>query len=113
MDQTEVIFVPAYKSTYERKGVRQVIAHEIDEKHVYMLCVSSTTVEDLLSFQQVCSGQSMKSTSANTTKGMQEVVSLGFHFTFAKSGSSHYSTVKTMKEVSRFDVPSCLHVSFF
>lgn len=101
MDQTGIGLMMTPKTTYAKKGSRQVDIHATDEKRSYTLCVASTPDGDLLPFQVVWSGLSARSLPSGTADGMQEARHFGFDFTFAASAkkTSHFSTLKTMKEV--------------
>lgn len=103
MDQTGVLFIPGFQFTYETKGSKQVNIHGHDEKRGYSLCVATTPNGNILPFQLINGGRSIKSTPQQSASGMNEAVNAGFNFTFAaseKNRNSHYSTFKTMKEAS-------------
>ncbi|TFK18905.1 hypothetical protein FA15DRAFT_660328 [Coprinopsis marcescibilis] len=100
MDQTGIILVMSSKRTFETKNSRQVdIAHH-DEKRAYTLCVTTTTAGDILPFQQVWSGKTKNSLPSMKSAGYTEAIESGFDFSFALSAkkTSHFSTIKTMKE---------------
>jgi hypothetical protein len=73
-----------------------------DEKCAYMLLIASTADEDFLPFQQIWAGALEWSLPSLNAPGMQYALDCGFNFTFVKSDkkTSHFSTIKTMKEVS-------------
>jgi hypothetical protein len=73
-----------------------------DEKRAYTLLVASTADGDFLPFQQVWAGATERSLPSRHAPRMQDALERGFDFTFAKSTkkTSHFSTLKTMKEVS-------------
>ena len=73
-----------------------------DEKRSFTLLVASTTDGDFLPFQQVWAGASEQSLPTKNAPQMQDALDRGFDFSFAKSENktSHFSTLKTMKEVS-------------
>lgn len=75
-----------------------------DEKCAYTLLVASTPAGNFLPLQQVWSGATERSVPSPRADQMQNAIDRGFDFVFAQSDkkSSHYSTLKTMKEVSRF-----------
>lgn len=100
MDQCGVYVLPHSSTTYHDRGARQVNIVAKDEKCTYTMCVASTTAGDFLPLQQVWSGKSQKSLPAGTAPGMDEALALGFDFAFADSPkrTSHFSTLKTMKE---------------
>ena len=91
------------KTTFDQKGKRQINITALDEKHTYTLLVATTPAGDALPFQQVWSGATMRSLLKATAEGMFEARELGIHFAFAQSEkkTSHFSTLKTMKEVGR------------
>lgn len=102
MDQQGVYVLPHNQVTYHETNARQVDTHGKEEKRAYTLCVASSAAGDFLPFQQVWSGKTALSLPNATADGMAEAKELGFHFAFAQSPkrTSHFSTLKTMKEVS-------------
>jgi hypothetical protein len=100
MDQTGIMLLVANNKTFNPKGARQVDIHGRDEKRVYTVCVASTPKGKLLPPQQIWSGASKLSLLKDNAPGMADAKDLGFHFAFAQSKkkSSHFSTLKTMKE---------------
>ncbi|KAJ3791995.1 hypothetical protein GGU11DRAFT_819129 [Lentinula aff. detonsa] len=92
MDQTGIGLMMTRNKTYEAKGSRQVDIHATDEKRAYTLCVASTP--------DVWSGSTARSLPDSNAIGMDEALEFGFQFTFAasKKKTSHFSTLKTMKE---------------
>lgn len=101
MDQTGVMILMTYNKTYAQKGSKQVDITSQDEKQAYTLCVATTPAGDILPFQQVWSGKTRGSLPSGTASGMKEALENGFHFGAAdsKKKTSHFSTLKTMKEV--------------
>lgn len=71
-----------------------------DEKRAYTLCVRTTPTGAILPFQQVWSGKTRGSLPRANANGMAEAKELGFDFAVAdsKKKTSHFSTLKTMKE---------------
>lgn len=104
MDQLGIILLLANNTTYHDKGFRQVNVMGKDEKRAYTLCVASTAAGDALPFQQVWSGKTKGSLPKASATSMDEATANGFHFAFADSPkkTSHFSTLKTMKEVGLF-----------
>lgn len=102
MDQTGIILFMANNKTYAPKGARQVTILGKDEKRAYTLCVATTPSGDILPFQQIWSGKTKQSLPSDRAAGMAEAKELGFDFVTAnsKKATSHFSTLKTMKEVS-------------
>ncbi|KAJ2934644.1 hypothetical protein H1R20_g2448, partial [Candolleomyces eurysporus] len=100
MDQTGVYILKSHNITYDTKGKRQVDINNLDEKRAYTLCVASTPAGDILPFQQVWAGQTKASLPTERASSYKEAIDLGFHFAFAQSPkkTSHFSTLKTMKE---------------
>lgn len=105
MDQTGVILLMTKNKTYSQRGGKQVDIAGCDEKRAYTLCVATTPASDILPFQQVWSGKTDKSLPTNDAPGRREANSLGFDFAYAnsKKASSHFSTLKTMREV-KYDI---------
>lgn len=103
MDQIGVYILPNSGYTYEKCGSEQVDIVAKDEKRAYTLLVASSADGDFLPFQQVWSGGTNFSVPSDQAPRMEEARDRGFNFTFAKSEKnkgSHYSMLKTMKEVS-------------
>ena len=78
-----IVYISDFKTTYEVKGFKQVVEHEVDEKRAYTLCVFNMLDEQFLPFQLIYNDQSMQSISNATASEMLEARSLGFDFTFA------------------------------
>lgn len=94
--------------TFAEQGSRQVDIVAKDEKCAYTLLVASTPEGTFLPFQQVWAGASAQSLPLTSAQRMAEACSHGFDFAFAKSNKcgSHFSTLKTMKEVWKAsDIP--------
>ena len=103
MDQTGVYVIPGDNFTYEERGKKQVVLVGKDEKRAYTLVVATSCDGDILPFQQVWGGATIRSCPSDDANGIEEARNLSFDFTFANSPKrgSHFSTLKTMKEVSR------------
>jgi hypothetical protein len=102
MDQIGVYILPNSGYTFEKRGSEQIDIITKDEKRAYTLLVASSADGDFLPFQQVWSGATNRSVPSDRAPHMAEARERGFDFTFAKSEKnkgSHYSTLKTMKEV--------------
>ena len=100
-DQIGSYILPSSGTTFTERGSRQVNIVAKDEKRAYTLLVASTPEGTFLLFQQVWAGASPQSLPSTNAQGMAEAHANGFDFTFAKSNKkgSHFSTLKTMKEV--------------
>ncbi|KIK73988.1 hypothetical protein PAXRUDRAFT_176957, partial [Paxillus rubicundulus Ve08.2h10] len=72
-----------------------------DEKRAYTLLVASTPEGNFLPFQQVWGGASKQLLPSAKAHNMSDTWDYGFNFAFTKSDrrGSHFSTLKTMKEV--------------
>jgi hypothetical protein len=101
MDQQGVIVIIGNDKTYDKTGTKQVAIAARDEKRAYTLCVASSADGDILPFQQIWGGQS-KESLPRLNADRQAAQKKGFDFTFAKSDKkrSHFSTLKTMIEVT-------------
>ena len=101
MDQTGKYLMGTKDKTYNKRGSKQIDLAAKDEKRAYTLCVSTTANGDVLPFQQVWSGKTRSSLPKDDADGMSEAKELGFDFACAASDkkTSHFSTLKTMKEV--------------
>jgi len=89
-------------ATFNDCGADQVDIVAKDKKWAFTLLVASTADGDFLPFQQVWAGASEQSLPTKNAPWMQDALDRGFNFAFAKSHkkTSHFSTLKTMKEVS-------------
>jgi hypothetical protein len=102
MDQIGVYILPNSGYTFEKGGSNQVDIIAKDEKHAYTLLVAGSANGYFLPFQQVWSGATNRSVPSDRAPHIAEARERGFDFTFAnseKNKGSHYSTLKTMKEV--------------
>ena len=99
--------LPSSGTTFAERGTRQVDIVAKDEKRAYTLLVVSTPEGTFLPFQQVWGGTSEQSIPLAKAHGMSDAQDYGFDFTFAKSNrhGSHFSTLKTMKEVVHSNLP--------
>lgn len=106
IDQIGVYILPSNGCTFHDRGADQVDIVAKDEKRAYTAMVASTPTGEFLPWHQVWAGASAKSTPSNGAPRMTEALERGFDFTFAKSKkkTSHFSTFKTMKEVSLFSL---------
>lgn len=106
-DQTGVYIRPNHSQTFEVRGSKQVSVTGNDEKRAYTLGVASAANGTLLPLEQIWSGLTKKSLpKAASADGFAEAKDRGFHFAFAasKKKTSHFSTLKTMKEWLAFIV---------
>lgn len=115
MDQIGNHILPSSGRTFHDRGAEQVDIVAKDEKCAYTLLVASTADGDFLPFQQVWAGASERSLPSPNASRMQDALDWGFDFAFAKSAkkTSHFSTLKTMKEVSSFHVISVIFVLIY
>jgi hypothetical protein len=100
-DQVGNYILPSSGMTFAEHGLKQVDIIAKDEKWAYTLLVASTPEGTFLPFQQVWSGGTERSLPSPHTHGIMEAKEKGFDFAFAKSNKkgSHFSSLKTMKEV--------------
>ncbi|KAJ7743728.1 hypothetical protein DFH07DRAFT_777341 [Mycena maculata] len=100
-DQTGVYIRANASQTFEVRGSKQISVAGNDEKRAYTLGVASAADGTLLPLEQIWSGYTDVSLPSKDSDGYQEAVDHGFHFTFAasKKRTSHFTTLKTMKEV--------------
>jgi len=101
-DQIGNHILPSNSCTFNDRGAEQVDIVAKDEKRAFTLLVASIADGDFLPFQQVWAGASERSLPSKNAPRMQDALDRGFDFAFAKSDkkTSHFSTLKTMKEVS-------------
>ncbi|KAF7333374.1 DDE superfamily protein [Mycena venus] len=103
-DQTGVYIRPNANQTFEVRGSKQVSVAGNDEKRTYTLGVPTKPDGTPLGLEQVWSGLSEGSLPKATADGYLDAKKRGFHFAFAasKKQTSHFSTLKTMKELIQF-----------
>lgn len=107
MDQIGNSILPNNRTMYHDCGADQVDIVAKEEKHACTVLVASTPDGDFLLLLPVCAGATCQSTPSAWAPRMNEVLEYGFDFAFVKSPkASHFSTVKTMKEV-------CVHCLVF
>ena len=102
MDQIGNYILPNNSSTFHTRGAEQVDIATKDEKRAYTLTVASTPDGNILPWQQIWLGATKTSLPKQNAPGMEEALEYGINFAFANSQTnkgSHYSTLKTMKEV--------------
>lgn len=109
MDQTGIILLMSKNRTFDVRGARQVDIAGRDEKRAYTLCVATTPAGDILPFQQVWAGKTRTSLPSSSADGYVDAIGQGSHFAVADSSKkmSHFSTLKTMKEVHYLTVFRC------
>ena len=105
LDQLGNVLWAGNNTTYHTKGAKQVDIIGNDEKRAYTLVVASSAAGNMLLFQQVWSGKMAKSLPKAlpvSAASMDRAKEIGIHFAFAESlkKTSHFSILKTMKEVS-------------
>lgn len=100
MDQQGVTVLIGNDHTFDETGAKQVEIVARDERRAYTLCVASTPAGTLLPFQQIWSGAREDRTLPSKSV-LASAEAKGLRFTVAKSEkkTSHFSTLKTMKEV--------------
>ena len=101
-DQIRNHILPSNSCTFNDRGAEQVDTVAKDEKRAFTLLVASTADGGFLPFQQVWAGASVQSLPSQNAPWMQDAHDRGFNFVFSKSNkkTSHFSTLKTMKEVN-------------
>jgi hypothetical protein len=101
-DQIGNHILPSNGCTFNDRGAEQVDIVAKDEKCAFTLLVASTADGDFLPFQQVWARASERSLPSKNAPRMQDALERGFDFAFVKSDKKtrHFSTLKTMKEVS-------------
>jgi len=117
MDQIGVYILLNSGYTFEKCRSEQVDIMAKGKKCAYTLLIASSADRDFLPFQQVWSRATNRSVPSNRVPCMEEACEQGFDFAFSKSEKnkgSHYSTLKTMKEVSNANKfpHTCLMIQF-
>ncbi|CAK5275046.1 unnamed protein product [Mycena citricolor] len=100
-DQTGMYLLPNNSQTFEQRGAKQVSVVAKDEKRAYTLGIATACDGSILPLEQVWGGATNRSLPKATADGFADGKTRGFHFTFAASDkrTSHFSTIKTMKEL--------------
>lgn len=116
-DQIGVYILPSNGTTFKKCGSEQVDILAKDKKYAYTLLVASSADGDFLPFQQVWAGATERSLPSAHTAHIDDVCEQGFDFAFAKSEKnkgSHYSTLKTMKEICHsLSTFLCLYPNYY
>jgi hypothetical protein len=102
MDQIGNYVLLSNGYTFHTQGAEQVDIVAKDEKRACSLTVGRSMSRTFLPFQQIWGGATNKGQPSGQAPRMVDAIERGFDFTFAKSAKkgSHYSTLKTVKEVS-------------
>jgi hypothetical protein len=99
-DQTGNYIRPPQGKTFAPRGSKQVEILGQDEKRAYTLGIATTLDGTMGALEQIWSGKTQASLPSSRANGYTEAMDRGFHFAFADSPkrTSHFSTLKTMKE---------------
>ncbi|KZP02799.1 hypothetical protein FIBSPDRAFT_769955 [Athelia psychrophila] len=95
IDQTQITLQPGTTSTYEERGSKQVAVLGAEEKRAFTLVVGLSASGDLLPYQAIYRGKTIKSLPSPSSPGYAECIALGFQFEFS-STDTYWSTFATM-----------------
>ncbi|KAF9520263.1 hypothetical protein BS47DRAFT_1287271, partial [Hydnum rufescens UP504] len=93
VDQTGVCLIPARNKTWVPTGSKQVNTFGKEEKQQFTLMVASSAAGDLLPFQAIIKGKTLRSLPSNNSQAEGE--QMGIIWTLG--GENHWSSLKAMK----------------
>jgi hypothetical protein len=97
-DQTQTIYQMGNKTTWNPKGVNQVLTVGMEEKRAFTLVPTISASGELLPMQTIYFGQTTASCPSKKAALYDEPQHLGFKFEPSKSGT-YWSTQATMKSL--------------
>lgn len=97
-DQTQTMYQPGTKTTWNKKGVQQVAVVGHEEKRAFTLVPSISASGEWLSTQAIYQGKSHVSCPSPSSKHYDEAKELGLQIKFSKT-NTYWSTQETMKEL--------------
>lgn len=97
-DQTQTVYQQGTKTTWNKKGVKQVAVVGHDEKRAFTLVPSISASGELLSMQAIYQGKSSVSCPSPSSERYEEAKKLGLQIKFSKT-NTYWSTQQTMKEL--------------
>ncbi|KIJ51845.1 hypothetical protein M422DRAFT_157705 [Sphaerobolus stellatus SS14] len=100
-DQTSITYVQGGKNNWAPIGSEQVMVHGSDEKRAFTVVTSVTAHGQLLPFQVIYKGKSVRSFPSKSAEMYKECIELGMHFKFS-GDENHWSNHKTMWDFITF-----------
>ncbi|KAH7917361.1 hypothetical protein BV22DRAFT_976149, partial [Leucogyrophana mollusca] len=95
IDQTNIVYQPAKTGTFEEIGSKQVAVIGQEEKCAFTLVVGISSIGDLLPFQVIYGGKSLRSLPKRTSSQFAEATKLGFKVEFSNT-DTYWSTFELM-----------------
>ncbi|KAJ7210221.1 hypothetical protein C8J57DRAFT_987678, partial [Mycena rebaudengoi] len=95
-DQTQAIYQQGTKSTWNKKGEKQIATVGQEEKRAFTLVPSISASGELLPMQAVFCGKTSASLPRPGSRGYADAESLGFKFE-SSMNSKYWSTQRTMQ----------------
>ena len=97
-DQTQTVYQQGTKTTWNKKGAKQVAVVGHDEKRAFTLVPSISASGEWLSMQAIYQGKSLASCPSPSSKHYDEAMELGLQIKISKT-STYWSTQETMKDL--------------
>lgn len=97
-DQTQTVYQQGTKTTWNKKGAKQVAVVGHDEKRAFTLVPSISASGEWLSTQAIYQGKSHASCPSPNSKCYNDAKELGLQIKFSKT-NTYWSTQQTMKEL--------------
>lgn len=97
-DQTQTVYQQGTKTTWSKKGAKQVAVVGHDEKRAFTLVPSISASGEWLPMQAVYQGKSYLSCPSPSSRQYKEAKELGLQIKFSKT-NTYWSTQQTMKEL--------------
>lgn len=94
-DQTQVVYSPGTKTTWNLTGERQVHVVGTEDKRAFTLLVGASASGDVLPFQAIYTGKSPRSLPIAAAPGYSECQELGFLLDYSET-ETYWSTFETM-----------------
>jgi hypothetical protein len=98
MDQTQTVYQQGMKTTWNKKGAKQVATTGHDKKHAFTLVPSISASGEWLGMQAIYQGKSSASCPLPNAKYYKEAIKLGLMLKFSNT-KTYWSTQQTMKEL--------------
>ncbi|THU92847.1 hypothetical protein K435DRAFT_671417 [Dendrothele bispora CBS 962.96] len=95
-NQTQVLYAPGDKMTWDEQGSKQVDLVGGEEKRAFTAMVSVAADGTLLPFQAIYSGKSARSAPDKSSPGYDEATQAGIRFEYSGT-ATYWSNINTMK----------------
>ena len=97
-DQTQTVYQQGTKTTWNKKGAKQVATTGLDEKRAFTLVPSISASGEWLGTQAIYQGKSAASCPSPSSKHYKDAIELGLRIKFSNT-KTYWSTQQTMKEL--------------